>query len=371
MQIERSDPLLADDEWHRTRDPDAYSASYAPPRRRRRPRLMAAAVTGAIALVCVALVASFAFSTSNLAGGSVSLIGAKLRWLLSVDADRHFAVVNVGTDDYALARTEDGGRHWVAQALPEQVNRGLAVREPILVTARSVLIGAYLTRDDGRSWTWGNPSRPGQPALPLGDPIQTVPAGWPLRPYCTRSCEAAAIDPRTGVQHEISLFAGVRTDVAIHDPAGVLWVKTANRIYVSRNAGNSWSAREISDGATFAFAARGRYAYALTDGGAAVLRTLDAGQTWQTVASDIKQPAGDTCVLAGGELVAVVRDQDTTALSISRDHGATFRPVDRAVHPGQIMRAIDGTCVVQDRWQKAHWVVTDAGSLRRLPVPAT
>jgi photosystem II stability/assembly factor-like uncharacterized protein len=232
-----------------------------------------------------------------------------------------------------------------------------------------VLIGAYLTRDDGRTWTMGNPAAPGQPALPLGDPIRTVPPDWPLRPYCTRSCVAAAVDPRTGVQHPIGSF--VRTDVAIHDPSGVLWVKTADRIYVSRNAGNSWSARDISENATFSFAARGPYAYALTDDGAAVLRTLDAGRTWQTIASDIKQPAGDTCVLASGDLLAVVRDRDTTALAISRDHGATFGPTDPAVHPGQLLRAMDGTCVVQDRWQKAHWVVAPDGSLRRLPVPAS
>jgi photosystem II stability/assembly factor-like uncharacterized protein len=370
MEIERPQTLLTDDEWHRTKRPEIFSAAYVPPRL---PRRLVLRVGAAIIAAVLVVVVSVLLSGTPLFGFPVSLAGSQFRVLLPVNATTYFAVIDVGNGDYGLARTSDGGGQWTARRLPTQVNRGLWAYEPVLLGPESLLIGAFVTRDGGWTWTMGKPSarRPPAPPLQAGAPVQVVPKGWPLRPYCLASCELSAVDPATGTPHVVGPMAGVRIgDNAVdlvHDD--VLWVKTVDRIYFSLDAGKSWSSREIRYDDTFSFGALGGYAYVLTDvyfDGTSVLRTVDGGRSWQTVASDIQSPVIDLCVLRNGDVLAVVLGGPDRRLMISRDRGETFQPMDDTISVSGLLRALDGTCVVKGRG--AHWVVA-GGALSAVPMP--
>lgn len=371
MEIERPRTLLTEGEWHRTKRPEIFSAAYVPPRF---PRRLVFRIGAAVVAAILAITLSVFLAGTPLFGFPVSLAGSQFRVLLPVNATTYFAVVDMGDSHYALAHTSDGGGRWSARWLPAQVNRGLWAYEPILLGPDSVLIGAFVTRDAGTTWTMGKPSahRPPTPALQAGPVLPAVPPGWPLRPYCLTWCELSAIDPATGVPHPVGPLAGVRIgDSAVdlvHDR--VLWAKTADRIHFSLDAGKSWSSREIRYDDTYSFGANGRYAYVLTDvyfNGTSVLRTADGGRSWQTVASDVQSPVVDICVLGNGDLLAVVLGGPDRRLMVSQDRGERFVPMDDTISVGGFLRATDGTCVVKGRG--SYWVVAD-GALLAVSMPA-
>jgi RNA polymerase sigma-70 factor (ECF subfamily) len=279
---------------------------------------------------------------------------------MPVDVDSSYAVVDLGQQRYALARTHDAGRTWQAWSLPDPLQGGRWKKRqipawaglrtnpalpdtPVVLNPQAVLIGTFITRDGGETWAQSVPggtpapedvSDP--PAIAVGSAVPEIPSGWRIGNRCGKvSCVLDGIDPATGIHHPLAHQpAPGRLDGVTRDTDSWMWTfdGQTGKTALSWDNGRSWRPGPQARGETFA-AMSGRFAYivtSVTPDPSTFQFSDDEGHTWHTqpqsnvvVRSNVFWSADDGTLYAYGRLAG---DPDQTHIFpfVSWDHGRTF-----------------------------------------------
>lgn len=310
----------------------------------------------------------------------------RLRSEVPVDLDRAYAVVDVGNRTYALARTYDGGRRWEAWSLPDPLQAGRWKKRvsvetfvplqdvlpdvPLVLTPETVLIGTYITRDSGETWSEAVPGgnaaptpedSSAPPAVALGDKVDEVPADWPLRVRCRTvnpapdPCRVDAVDPTSGIQHELAHQppGGGRSDVIVNTD-GSFWRDAGSAVAYSRDRGRSWQQLAVPAGTTKVLA-DGRLLYLLTTASpnqpTIVQQSTDFGHSWHRRSgvtarlNTMAWLATDGAVYIDGWTTPEGGNQGPQEFLTSKDGGLSFQPV-AGLYGSSMFRTVTGAYVL-------------------------